>query len=261
MAKGFNWTGIEDLGNGSYRTKGKREKTRLLKSLHGTGYAVRSRKNSDGTYTVTAVGALTSRRRRVAPRAPVQAGYRPRYRAARGRYVPLMRRVKMTGRPPRPFINPGGVGPSYSGRPGPRGPSMLSEYLKHRRERYSQEIKAKLEREKTEREISDRMKSPEFNKRTFQRIPTKEEGDRIEAQNKARMFRAGLREDARAMERERIADQNRRQRDAELPHVSGGAQNIRTIYEPTSKSYDWTDAKGPKIDKDKLDQARQETVT
>ena len=120
----FNWTGITDNGDGTFSTEGKIEKRRLLKSLHSSGYKVRSHKNADGSWTVSPIGAMRATRRR-----PVVGGFRPRYRAQQqGRYVPIGRMQKYHrryGPAPRPRVYPVGYSGSYPRQKG------ISLYQRH----------------------------------------------------------------------------------------------------------------------------------
>lgn len=162
---GFNWKGIEETEDGSYITSGKNEKRRLLKSLHSSGYAVRSRKNPDRSWTVTTVG--TMRPTRSTRRRPVRAGHHPRTRAFRtqgeytgsrpqGRYIPIGRTRRYSGIPrplyPRPRYGVYGTSTYYQR---PTGPSYLQQYQKHLKERQETKLKEK----KTEQETTEKMRA------------------------------------------------------------------------------------------------------
>ena len=125
-SQSFNWSGISDNGDGTFTTKGKIEKRRLLKEFHAQGVVVRSHRNSDGSWTVTPVGAVRPKgqgRRRESGR-----GYRPqtRYvgvpRVGGERYVPyesLSHPRPGASFGPRPYAggysNPQFRGPSFRG--------------------------------------------------------------------------------------------------------------------------------------------------
>jgi len=152
---GFNWRGITDNGDGTFSAASKVEKRRLLKSLHSSGYSVRSTRTSDGTWRVVAIGALRSTKRR----STTTGGYKPRtrYTGPRGIYTPISgrRRGSQFGKPPRPVI----VGRGSSGIRIPRGPSLFDNYIKNRHERTVRERKEKEEMLKTDAKMKeDRIK-------------------------------------------------------------------------------------------------------
>lgn len=136
---GFNWYGITDNGDGTYTAKSSMEKKRLVKSLHSSGYSVRSKRSSDdGSWSVVAVGTMRQVKRRGA-----HVGYKPRTRAVRpvGRYVPIGGSYRRRGPASRPMIYRGNNGPvpnprrqpllNEAGRP--RAPSIYHGYLERKR--------------------------------------------------------------------------------------------------------------------------------
>ena len=166
----FNWKGIYENSDGTFTTEGKIEKKRLLKSLHASGYTVRSTRNKDGSWTVAPVGRLSQTHR---PRGT--PGYRPtmkKYReprGAQGGYRPYPRGPlrygsggsRQFGSPPRPALfgssafrgrRPGAAGPTsthYAGKgqyvtTGPSSPGMVGYVGWKLQERKRQREGAKL---------------------------------------------------------------------------------------------------------------------
>lgn len=161
----FNWSGIDDNGDGTYTTESRIEKKRLLKSLHSSGYTVRSKQNEDGSWHVTTVGTLSQTRRR-----PTGTGYRPktRYLKRIGRYEPIGRK----GPNPRMSIRPGmgyhGAGPSP--RPIRRGNTInrIGSWMERKREQgmvnKQREQNEKEQWKKTEHELNEKMKAERIKK-------------------------------------------------------------------------------------------------
>lgn len=155
MSKGgFNWKGITDNSDGTYTAASRIEKRRLLKSLHASGYTVRSTRQEDGSWKVAAVGTLSQTRRR----SPA-SGYkmRTRYNRPSGRYVRITGQKPggYHGAQPRPII---------VGTRGPQGPSMWQSYMEKRAAR-------KLEKEKQHKqmmETNEKMKKERIEAETKQ---------------------------------------------------------------------------------------------
>jgi hypothetical protein len=163
--KGFNWSGIEDNGDGTYTAESRIEKRRLLKSLHSSGYTVRSKQKENGSWSVAVVGTLSQVHRRRTP-----SGYRPktRYLKSTGKYVPIGRNA---GPAPRMSIRPGSPGASYPSGARPRSGNYLNRLggwmLKKResgmQEKQKQQNEA-IERKKTETEINEKMRTERIEK-------------------------------------------------------------------------------------------------
>jgi hypothetical protein len=176
-SKKFNWQGITENGDGTFTTVGKREKRRVLKALHEQGVAVRSKQNSDGSWTVTPVGSV---RVKAEPRtvSPASTPYREPGRRLNTRETgfPKYPRSKGTGRPmpgrgSRPLPTTGG--PVYRGGPRASGPSPLTvignkagEYLRKRQEKKQEEQKRQQEIKKLSDEMSEKWKKEESEKLT-----------------------------------------------------------------------------------------------
>lgn len=201
---GFNWSGIIENNDGSFIAKGKPEKRRLLKSLHESGFKVRSRRNPDRSWSVSTVGTMRPVRRSVA------RGYHPAVRASRttsptGRYVRLGTGLKRypIGPQNRPWARPMGatisMGSGYRMRR-PTGPSLIQRY-NARLQRIQEE---KMERKKTEQEINKKMESERIQKE-------REETARQVQKNR-------LHEESMRFERAQRANRLREQ--ASQPHVS-----------------------------------------
>lgn len=175
----FNWKGIYENGDGTFTTTGKREKSRLLKELHRQGVAVRSKRNGDGSWIVTPVGAKSpTRRTRSASSRP--AGYRPRTRYP----APLPRRDLR--QPPRPLYArapPHPISqyqPQYRAPPRARGPGIsqhIGNWWQRREAKMLQQQKEYGEQTKSRAEVREYMKSPEYNAPSGRstRVPTAEE--------------------------------------------------------------------------------------
>jgi hypothetical protein len=137
--KGFYWRGIKDNKDGTYSAQGRVEKRRLLKSLHSSGYTVRSHRNDDGSWRVVTVGTKQCRR-------SPGPGYRPQTRFLR----PGSQRRLSTGPTPRPtMIYSGG-----SARPNYQGTTILEKLRAHRQDRIEKEKQWK----KNEQEINENMR-------------------------------------------------------------------------------------------------------
>jgi flagellar biosynthesis GTPase FlhF len=175
--KKFNWQGITENGDGTFTTVGKREKRRVLKALHEQGVAVRSKQNTDGTWTVTPVGSV---RVKAQPRtvSPAPAPYREPGRRINTRESGFPKYPRGgSGRPTprgggRPF--PGSTGgPVYRGGPRASGPSPLTvignkagEYLRERQRKKEAEIKRQQELKKLSDEMSEKWNKEETEKQT-----------------------------------------------------------------------------------------------
>ena len=139
------------------------EKRRLLKSLHSSGYKVRSHKNADGSWTVSPIGAMRATRRR-----PVVGGFRPRYRAQQqGRYVPIGRMQKYHrryGPAPRPRVYPVGYAVSYRPRTGTsfqRFGQWQANRIAKRQQENIERVQAKKDAEITQKKMLDERLSHE----------------------------------------------------------------------------------------------------
>jgi hypothetical protein len=174
--KKFNWQGITENGDGTFTTQGKREKRRVLKALHEQGVAVRSRKNADGTYTVTPVGAVRVKAQPRTQSAPISSGGSPGRRInTRESGFPVYPRGGGRGRPMpgrRPFPTSTG-GPVYGGAPRARGPSPLDiigkkagEYMRERAKKKVEEQKTREEIKKLNEEMEEKWKKEESEKLT-----------------------------------------------------------------------------------------------
>ena len=170
---GFNWQGITENTDGTFTTSGKREKTRLLKEFHRQGIAVRSRKNSDGSFIVSPVGSISRRLRssrpiRVRPNYS-GGGYRPasrykestypRFPQGSGRTSPAYRspgRGVMMGPPPRMGLGAGGGG---GARPRPKGESLFQKVIKSHKDRRLKDEEFK----KNARETNEKMRQDRIN--------------------------------------------------------------------------------------------------
>jgi flagellar biosynthesis GTPase FlhF len=152
----FNWKGITDNGDGTYTAASRIERRRLIKSLHGSGYSVRSTQQADGSWKVAAIGSLSERHRR----SPA-SGYKMKTRYNRqtgGRYIPVAKR--RPGRyvgGPQPIIVGGGTSSGVI----PRGPSVYENFMRNRKARKVQqeaerkqmiETDAKMKKERIEAE-------------------------------------------------------------------------------------------------------------
>jgi hypothetical protein len=144
----FNWAGITDNGDGSYTAKSKIEKKRLLKSLHTQGYAVRSKRLSDGSWMVTPIGAIHQRPRRRA----VGKGYRPRTKYP-APYRPGPYPGRQYGPPPRPMRY---YGPPPS--PGYAAPGITLPHVKISTPKLSKAAQQQIDIGKQKREEAKRQK-------------------------------------------------------------------------------------------------------
>jgi hypothetical protein len=126
-AQSFNWTGIQDNNDGTYSADGTREKKRLLKALHDQGYSVRSKRNSDGSWTVTPIGSIRPPKRSAVSS---QQGKRTRSRYAGYSGAPRRSPARRYGSMPgsmgatrRPMPQSGTPGPM----PKPRSKPVIPE--------------------------------------------------------------------------------------------------------------------------------------
>lgn len=97
--KEFNWKGIKDNSDGTFTTKDKWAKNRLVREFHRQKIRVRSEKIGQGRYYVFPVGAKKERSMRYRP----AAGYRPRTRVPRTKIVgpsPTLRQRSLPGAAP-----------------------------------------------------------------------------------------------------------------------------------------------------------------
>ena len=164
--KGFNWDGITENFDGTFTAAGKREKRRVLKELHAQGIGVRSKRNSDGTWTITPSGTIR------APREKGAATPAPRYQGTPGRRLntkesgfpvyPRGRGRQMQGGGGRPF-------PGSAGAPG-RSPissgisalnksgTKAGEYLRKRAQEKEEKRKEEAEFQKNAKEVDEKMR-------------------------------------------------------------------------------------------------------
>jgi hypothetical protein len=257
MAKGFNWKGIADHGDGTFTTKGKREKSRLLKSLHTSGFKVRSRKNTDGSWNVSTVGYMRPSRRQT-----VSRGIRPQVRAARmegggGRYRPIRGRyIPIRGRYVRYPSNMhrapmGGYSGGYMGGPSFRpvrgsGKSMyqkLADWQKQRMKDRQERIKKESEWKKTEQEVNEKMKQDRIAKEreeATQQIKRNQEKDRLR----------------------QIAVQHEQEEQARMrSQQSQLTQQRHAEFRATRESQRSALPPAQKVDQGQLQEAREESVT
>jgi len=164
--KEFNWQGISENADGTFTAKGKREKTRVLKALHEQGVGVRSKHNSDGTWTITPSGTIRAPRERVSV-APAfrETGRRISTRISGFSRYPRGRGYPSAGRASGRAFPHVGVGPVYGPRPRASGPSVISvigkkagEYLRGRAQKQEQQRKDEAERKKNAEEINTKMR-------------------------------------------------------------------------------------------------------
>ena len=154
-ARKFNWQGITENFDGSFTTTGKREKRRVLKALHEQGVAVRSKKNADGSWTVTPVGTV---RVKAQPRTqsvpmgarPRELGHRPNTRESGFPTYPKRGSRPIPGRRAYPTTS---GGPVYRGAPRASGPSAIGSFSKKAGEFMRERAARKKEQEKKEQEF------------------------------------------------------------------------------------------------------------
>ena len=183
----FNWQGIDENSDGTFTTKGKREKRRVLKALHEQGVAVRSRQNPDGSYTVTPVGSVKVKAapRTASVRASPSTGHRINTKESGFPMYPKGRRA-----PARSGAYPvSSGGPSYRGGPRASGPSALDtigkkagEYMKGRIKRKNEEQKRREEIKKLSEEMEQKWGKDEI--KTHQETMVKEAHRRQNAAKK-----------------------------------------------------------------------------
>lgn len=160
----FNWKGITDNGDGTFTAKTRVEKRRLLKSLHHSGYSVRSTRTAEGSWKVVAIGTRRQTRRR----STTTGGHKPRTQYAKpaGRYVPIVQRRQGVYRgAPQPVIVGGGSG-SHKGIS--RGPTFYENFMANRKARAVQreaenkrmlETDASMKKERIEAETKQQRES------------------------------------------------------------------------------------------------------
>lgn len=289
--RGFNWSGITDNGDGTYTTKGRIEKRRLLKSLHASGYSVRSTQNADGTWRVVPVGTLRQVRR---GRSSVRSGYGYRTRTRfvtqrQGRYAPLARRNLQyrRGAIPRPIMmHPGGVHsqarPVFSVHPKqlfnegghPKAPGILQRMTERNRARQGQGPESKraivAESLKIEAEMAERSKgqpSTRIITRTEQgRILARhgeQRGIRVQARSEQSQARSEQIQGRHATEREKRV-QLRQQAIESGQHQERPfhqPQKITTHYHAPPSSQKIRTNYEPKIDQSALQREREKELT
>lgn len=230
--QGFNWSGIEDNGDGTFTTEGKIEKKRLLRSLHQSGYTVRSTRNDDGSWTVATVGALSQRRRK-----PVSDGYKPRtrYMKATGKYVFRGGRQDR-GPAPRLPLAPGAhisgnypMGGSRSGRQsilGGVGGYLRRKAVSDLQRKQAAQNKA-VEWEKTEAEINKKMASDRIQKER------EEAAKQVQKNEFRRVAEQHTREQAAHAEAQRLKKIRHEEFQSRLAHQRAEKQKV---YETHSSS-------------------------
>jgi hypothetical protein len=159
-SRSFNWEGIIENRDGTFTTKGKREKRRLLKEFHKQSVAVRSKKNDDGSFTVTPIGRISRKTMRIPARSskPVYAtgGYRPISKtrtyprfphAGSGRVGP----ARQFG--PSPRAGSGPIFGSPRAGPKPRGESLFQRTIRRHKENREAEAARKKEAKENEEKL------------------------------------------------------------------------------------------------------------
>jgi hypothetical protein len=229
MAKGFNWQGIVDNGDGTYNAENKRAKTRLLKEFHKQGVAVRSKKIGDDGYLLSPVGSVQKKRTRPS------LGYRPRT-------VYPRRTIQVRRAPPRlgvtPHLSP--YQPHYGSRPRIGSPTIgqrFGQWIRERAERKEQEQKNQIEQKKTEHRINEKMKNERIAQEHTETV------EKIRQQE----ITARLQRERADLERHQIAQ---RMRTREAVHAYTGSPNTPR-FEP----------KESKIDQGAIQNARDQQVT
>jgi flagellar biosynthesis GTPase FlhF len=155
----FNWSGIKDNEDGTFTVKSKIEKRRLLKSLHKQGVAIRSKRNDNGTITVSSIGLKPSGKR---------VGHRPRLQ-----YPPTPNFRHGYGNPSQYFYHQGSPRPPfrktypralplYTPPPKPHMTNNISrkveEWARQRIEKRNREQEEKLLQKKNAEEINEKMR-------------------------------------------------------------------------------------------------------
>jgi len=258
--KKFNWQGITENSDGTFTTLGKREKRRVLKAMHEQGVAVRSRKNADGSYTVTPVGAV---RVKAEPRTqstpmsarPRELGYRPNTREKGFPVYPRGGRSAQRGGRPFPTSRIGG---GYSGGPRASGPSAIDtlgkkagEYLRGRKERQEAERKKEVEFQKNAEETNEKMRKERLEQENLEQkgeARRQMEKDRLRRESmgqqpgdlKESLHQADVKAEQRRTDDEVKRQQEQRQQRHESRMSQGG-------YTGSTKS--------PQIPKQKVDEA------
>lgn len=264
----FNWKGISENDDGTYTTTGKIEKKRLLKSLHSSGYKVRSRRNPDGTWTVSPVGTMRPKKARSirAYRSSVSVTRRSGgYVPVQGRYVPIGSGRKMyRGNNPRPrMIHIGGI-------PSPRGAglgSSIQEWRKNRAIRLQKEqdaqIRAKKEREimeekmKKDREIAERQATVTELNRQREKARLQQESTAYEKSQTAHAESQRLKQIRHEEFQSRLAHE-RTERQKRLVSESKEKQRV---YEESAQKSHLEYAFKPAIDQAALQKAREQQVS
>jgi hypothetical protein len=150
----FNWSGIKDNEDGTFTVKSKIEKKCLLKELHKQGVAIRSKRDDNGTITVSSIG-LKPARKRVGHRPRLQYPLAPKprhgygnpsqYFYPQGSPRPLFRRLPLYAPPPKPhMIN--------------NTSRKVEEWARQRIEKRNREQKEKLLQKKNAEEINEKMR-------------------------------------------------------------------------------------------------------
>lgn len=162
----FNWTGIIDNGDGTFTVDGKVARKRLLKEYHKQGLQVRSHKESDGTYTLSAIGSIR-KTGGTHPRRPVRSIGQVRTRYPNVRRYPVRGRAPMLTRPRYPFG--AGSSPTFRQKSSPNLTQGLGTKFKgwmqgrraRQQERENERVKQKQEMEITEAKLTKERKQAE----------------------------------------------------------------------------------------------------
>ena len=262
--KKFNWQGIQENGDGTFTTVGKREKRRVLKALHEQGVAVRSRQNPDGSYTVTPVGAVKVKAvpRTASIRAAPSVGHRIN---TKEKGFPM---YPKDGRAParRGGYPVSSGGPTYRGGPRASGPGVGGgiikkggELLKAHSERKKEEVKKEAAIRKASEE--DKARFAEHQKEEQREEAMKQmEKDRLRRESynqkpgdlKESLHQADVKAEQRRTDDVVKRQQEQRQQRQDARHSQGG----------------WTggSTKAPEIPKQKVDpatlqHAREQAIT
>ncbi len=240
-AKKFNWQGISENYDGTFTATGKREKRRVLKALHEQGVAVRSRKNADGSFTVTPVGSV---RVKAQPRTASVSAAVP----STGRRINTREKGFPMYPKPRAGAPRGGAGYPQMGGPvyrgggaGPRasGPSALDtigkkagEYMRGRAQKKIEAQKTREETKKLSEEMEQKWGKDEI--ASHQEAIVKEEHRRHEEKMRAESDRTlderikTMNENQRKLEAEqRKEEQLRRQQFKQEARKPGEGEQYR----------------------------------
>ena len=297
--KGFNWKGIVDNGDGTFTVDGKVARKRLLKEYHKQGLQVRSHKESDGTYTLSAIGPSRKTGR---SRAPVRSIGQVRTRSQGVRRQPSRSRAPVLMRGRFPQRRPFGGSPILHKRSSPNLLKALNTELnlwtKEMREKQvikqqkqDERAKQKIERETTEAKMAKERKQAEqqelektiVNQRTHSRLlherQAKEQQEILRRQQQQRNIRATAagrtapqiprQADQADSLRESISrsDQRVEQRrtDRIIAHHQG-ERNVRNAARMTQGGYSGGSSSAPQIPRqevtrEQMDAARQRAAT